>query len=98
MNESLNINTIHGFMNGFEIMRKFGSEFCAIGVFLYKNFRVEQHLLRINELKEIIQIAGGDEHSFDYIYSSKHKSFKFYFYKFICAMYRRLKYIISIIS
>lgn len=98
MNESLNINTIHGFMNGFEIMRKFGSEFCTIGVLLYKNFRVEQHLLKIDELKDIIHIAGGDEHSFDYIYSSKHKSLKLYIYKYTCCIYRRLKYIISIIS
>lgn len=91
INQSMKLNTIHDFFKGFEIMRKFGSEQSLVGKILYKKFRHEQHIMRVDEILELIEAGGGNKYTFDYITSYKEKKNSFFLYKLIVKTYQRLK-------
>ncbi|WP_176758798.1 glycosyltransferase family 2 protein [Alkaliphilus peptidifermentans] len=97
VNESMKPITIHEFFNGFEIMRKFGSNYCKLGRFLYKTFKQEQHTLKITELESLIESSGLDKNSFNYICIYKKRILKFAFYKSMSKFYKKIKKIINLV-
>ncbi|MFZ7131943.1 MAG: glycosyltransferase family 2 protein [Eubacteriales bacterium] len=98
VNESMNPKTIHEFFKGFELMRKYGSEHSKTGYYLYKFFRAEQHMLKVIELRSIIENAGLNKNSFDYICPNKIRFFRLLILRFVNNIYKKIKRISIMIN
>lgn len=97
INESLKLDTIHGFMAGFESMRSYCADNSLVGKIMYKFFRNEQHIVRLETLSTLIQNINLSKTDFNYICEYKKNVIKYLTYKAIYKSYWKFKKVRSLL-